>query len=220
MNSLMHEREIVTPEQPDRPAAAPASEGAASTAAPPSHAPAGKTQQPRQYLPMLLGGFGVLALLSAVVLAVQMLTAPAPAGAPASGGINVEDAWARAATRPSEGTGGTSAIYLLIRNQAGERDQLIGATSDAAATTEVHRTQVEDGVMRMRPAGPVEVPAGGTVTLQPGGLHVMLIDLQRDLVAGERVAVTLHFARAGDLPVDAEVRAPMSAPMSAPMHGR
>jgi copper(I)-binding protein len=220
MNSLIYEREHVNSAQTDRPTAAPSSKGAAVLAAPPSHAPAGKTQRPRQYLPLLLGGLGMLAMLGVLMLAVQLLTAPARAGSAAGGGIIVEEAWARAATRPSEGTGGTSAIYLLIRNEGAEQDQLIGATSDAAATTEVHRTQVEDGVMRMRPAGPVEVPAGGTVTLQPGGLHVMLIDLQRDLVAGERVSVTLQFARAGGLPVDAEVRAPMSAPMSAPMHGR
>jgi periplasmic copper chaperone A len=219
MNSLTQERERTSLEQRDSPETAASPQGAALLAAPLSRTPVAGKPQPRQYLLLVLGGLGMIALFS-VLAAMWIAAAPTNSGAAAGGGIVVEDAWARAATRPSEGTGGTSAIYMLIRNEGGEQDQLIGATSDAAATTEVHRTQVEDGVMRMRPAGPVEVPAGGTVTLQPGGLHVMLIDLQRDLVAGERLSVTLQFERAGDLRVDAEVRAPMPAPMSAPMHGR
>ena len=211
MNSLMQAREATKLEQTDAPATGSWSQGAAVLTEPPSHTPAAGKPQPRRYLALLLllGGLGVLALLGAVVLAVRMFAAPGYFGATAGGGIVVEDAWARAATRPSEGSGGTSAVYLLLRNQGDEQDQLIGATSDAAAATEVHRTLIEDGVMRMRPAGPVEVPAGRTMTLQPGGLHVMLIELQRELGGRERLSVTLQFERAGELPVDAEIRAPM-----------
>ena len=148
------------------------------------------------------------------------LAGPGMAGPSVAGGLVVEGAWARAATRPTDGSGGTSAVYMQLRNPGGELDRLLGATSDVATMTEVHRTTVEDGVMRMRPAGPIDVPAGETVTLQPGGLHVMLIDLRHDLVAGERLAVTLQFERAGELTVEAEIRAPMQGPMQAPMHGR
>ena len=214
MNSLTHPRHEIEHQQPAGAAAVPAVQEAGAAVTPPAHPPAQTAHTSRWYVALLVGALALILL--GVVLAARIGTAPTTAGVTAGGGIIAENVWARAASRPVEGSGGTSAVYLRIQNQGGEPDQLIGATSDASVTTEVHRTLVEDGVMRMRPAGPVEVPAGGAVMLQPGGLHIMLIDLKQDLVAGERLAVTLHFARAGDLLVDAEVRAPMPAPM----HGR
>jgi copper(I)-binding protein len=64
------------------------------------------------------------------------------------------------------------------------------------------------GMMTMRPVEKVEIPAESTVKLEPGGLHVMLLDLQKDLVAGDTVEVTLTFSGAGEVTVTAEVKEP------------
>ena len=61
-------------------------------------------------------------------------------------------------------------------------------------------------MMGMRKIDSLEIPAGGTVELKPGGYHIMLIDLNRELVAGEKVDITLKFEKAGDVKVTAEVR--------------
>ena len=169
-----------------------------------------------------LAGVIIIVMLAGALLvqpARTMTIAPA-VQAPVGPAVTVEQPWARAATRPADAPGGTSAVYLTLRNTGSVDDRLLGASSDVADLTEVHRTTVEDGVMRMRPAGPQDLPAGGVLTLQPGGLHVMLIDLRRDLTAGERLTVTLQLERAGDVVVDAEILAPASQPMSPPMHGR
>ena len=167
---------------------------------------------PRRAHWMLAGLLILAGLLGAVVLA---LSTPGRAIAPSTGpaAITVEDAWARAATRTSADPSGTSAVYLRLRNGGQASDRLLGARSDVAVTTEIHQTSVEDNVMRMRPAGIVDVPAGGMLMLQPGGLHVMLIDLRRDLAAGERLTVTLLFERAGEITAEAEVRVPSGQPM-------
>ena len=128
--------------------------------------------------------------------------APTPTTAQRPAGISVDGAWARAAS----GAGATSAIYLKIHNAGTADDQLIGARSDAARTVEVHRSSMDNGIMRMSPAGPVPVPAGGDVALEPGGLHVMLMDLPADLAEGSKIDLTLVFEVAGDVPVRVPVR--------------
>jgi periplasmic copper chaperone A len=132
--------------------------------------------------------------------------------APVVGVPSIENAWARAA-----GAGTNSAVYLTIRNRGTGEEVLIGAQSDVAAAVEVHRTTMEGGVMRMQLAGNVSLPAGGTVVLEPGGLHVMLMGLHRPLSPGATMKVTLLFERAGSVEVQVPVRdatQPMQ-PMSA-----
>jgi protein SCO1/2 len=116
--------------------------------------------------------------------------------------LAIESAWARAAGRT-----GTSAVYLVIRNHSSQDDALLGARSDVAETVEVHRSFMDQGMMRMEPAGRVVVPARGTLTLEPGGLHIMLIGLRRDLTEGTHLTVTLQFERAGPITVQVPVRA-------------
>ncbi|HEU5317600.1 MAG TPA: copper chaperone PCu(A)C, partial [Chloroflexota bacterium] len=137
---------------------------------------------------------------------------PRPTHGP-GGGLVLEDAWARAATATWDADGAPSAngaVYLSIRNAGSQADRLTGAACGAAQTVEVHRSAMEDGVMRMRPAGEVEIPPHGRVALEPGGLHVMLIGLRHDLREGDVLPVTLRFAAAGDQTVRADVR-PRSA---------
>ncbi|GAB4428249.1 MAG: copper chaperone PCu(A)C [Chloroflexi bacterium OHK40] len=105
--------------------------------------------------------------------------------------------------------GSTSAAYMTLVNSGSAPDRLLSASTDAARTVELHETTMVDNVMRMAPvAGGIEVPANGQAELKPGGLHVMLIGLNRDLNAGDTVRLTLTFERAGTITVDAPVRQP------------
>ena len=83
---------------------------------------------------------------------------------------------------------------------------MTGAQSDVAEAVELHETKMENDVMRMQPVASVEVPAGGQVTFEPGGLHIMLIGLQRELEAGDRFKITLQFEESGTLTVEVSVR--------------
>jgi copper(I)-binding protein len=118
---------------------------------------------------------------------------------------------AMAETTPAAGGmgemgGANGAAYMTIRNTSGEPDRLIKAQSDVAKTVELHTVIQENGVMQMRPVEAIDVPANGEAVLKPGGFHVMLIDLTRDLKPGDKVDVTLQFERAGTLKVPADVR--------------
>lgn len=93
------------------------------------------------------------------------------------------------------------AAYLTLKNQGQAGDRLIAARSPAASRIELHTTLREGGVMRMRELPAIDVPAGGTVKLERGGMHVMLIDLREPLKAGARFPLTLVFEKAGTLEV-------------------
>ncbi|MBU8543582.1 MULTISPECIES: copper chaperone PCu(A)C [Roseomonadaceae] len=118
----------------------------------------------------------------------------------AHGPIQAEAGWSRAA-----GAGRVGAGFLTLRN-SGAADRLVAARADIARTVELH-THIRDGnVMRMRPVEAIDLPAGETVTLAPGGLHIMLIDLKQALRQGESVPVTLVFEKAGEIQVTLEVQ--------------
>jgi periplasmic copper chaperone A len=118
------------------------------------------------------------------------------------GPIEIDTPWARA----SVGTSRPSAAYLTLRNTGERPDRLLGVATPAAAQAEVHAMVHEGGTMRMRPAGPVEIPSGGEAALEPGGgLHIMLVDLRRPLREGERVPLTLTFEAAGAVTVEAPI---------------
>ncbi|MBM5573320.1 copper chaperone PCu(A)C [Deefgea sp. CFH1-16] len=86
-------------------------------------------------------------------------------------------------------------------------DQLLSASSDLASKTEIHEMKMSDGVMKMRPmAAGLPVTSNQTLTLAPGGYHIMLIGLKKGLVAGEKQALTLNFAKAGAINVTIDVK--------------
>jgi copper(I)-binding protein len=120
--------------------------------------------------------------------------------------IRIVDPWARPATM-MEGKS-VSAVYMVIRNEGGQADRLIRAESDVAETVELHETKMEGGTMKMEPVQAIDIPPGGQVELKPGGLHVMLIGLKRELAVGDRLTVTLYFEQAGVVTLEAEVRQP------------
>jgi copper(I)-binding protein len=102
--------------------------------------------------------------------------------------------------------GMTSAVYFVLRNRGSQADRLVGASTAAAGRVELHETRQEGDMMRMTPVQAVEIPPGGEVVFKPGGLHVMLMDLKRDLKVGDSFELTLKFERAGDLTVTVAVR--------------
>jgi copper(I)-binding protein len=120
-----------------------------------------------------------------------------------SGALHIESAWAR----PAE-AGGMSAAYLVISNVGETADALVAAKSEVAQVVELHQTRRVGDVMQMQPVEQIEVPAKGRVELVPGGYHLMLIGLQRELHPGERFPLVLRFEKGGEISVDVEVRQP------------
>ena len=133
------------------------------------------------------------------ILIASALAVLVAACSPASPNLNVTDAWARPAA-----AGQSSAAYFTITNQGGA-DRLVSVTADGAEAS-LHRSSTEDGVARMRPlADGLAIGAGATAVLRPGGDHVMLMKLQRPLVAGGTVSLRLTFERSGERTVTATV---------------
>lgn len=134
----------------------------------------------------------VLALLGAIT-ACQPTT-----GAP----LSITDAYAKAMP-----AGQMTAIFGRIQNTTGQDVTVVSATTEVAASTELHEMVMDGGRMVMRPrAGGFVVPANGTLDLSPGGLHVMLIGLKQDLVAGQQVTTTLTLSDGSTVVFTATVR--------------
>jgi copper(I)-binding protein len=122
-----------------------------------------------------------------------------------AGDIVVTDFWARA-TLPNQKVGGG---YMAITNNGETDDRLVSMTSPVSGEVEVHEMSMENDIMRMRPLEDgILIPAGETVELAPGGLHLMFQELEEGFVQGETVAVTLTFERAGDVTIELPVLAP------------
>ena len=105
-------------------------------------------------------------------------------------------------------SGGTNhAVYLTIENTGDADDRLIAVESSLAGAIELHRVNVVDGIMQMRPAdGGIRLPAGETVVLEPAGLHIMMIGINRDLKSGDSFEITLEFEEAGNQTIEVDVR--------------
>lgn len=149
-----------------------------------------------------------------IAVAGAMVIAPAFAAQKTASPLEISHPWSRA-TPPGATTG---AGYLAITNPGKTPDRLVGGSTPVAAKLEIHEMSMTGGVMRMRPvAGGLVIGAGQTVTLKPGGYHLMLIGLKRPLKAGEQVPVTLTFERAGPVKTALDVQATGAAP-AAPSH--
>ncbi len=129
--------------------------------------------------------------------------------------VEVMDAWARA-TVPAQKVG---SLFMEIRSASPAR--LVGVASPVAARAEIHNMKMESGVMKMAAVDAINLAAGQTVKLAPGGYHVMLIELKQPLKAGDSVPLTLTFERAdktrSTVEVKAEVR-DMAAAMGGMQH--
>lgn len=143
-----------------------------------------------------------VAALSAMIAAIILVAACSGGGGASA--PTVSDAW----VRPPMGADRPAAAYLTIVGGSGA-DALIAASSPASPDVQVHETMAGgSGMMGMQEVDRIEIAAGATVTLEPGGYHLMLMDPDvAQLVAGETVELTLTFEKAGDVTVSAEVRA-------------
>lgn len=137
--------------------------------------------------------------MASVTLALALLAVPAAVSAQVA--VKADSAWARP-TAAGQAVGGG---YVRLVGGAAS-DRLVAARTDIAARVELHTMSMDGNIMRMRQVDAVAVPAGQTVELKPGGLHLMLMDLKAPLVAGSQFALTLQFEKAGDVKVDVQVR--------------
>ncbi|HYQ72015.1 MAG TPA: copper chaperone PCu(A)C [Gammaproteobacteria bacterium] len=102
--------------------------------------------------------------------------------------MDITNAW----VRESPPTSRVLAGYLQISNLTDADLTVTGVTSPDFESAELHRTVIEDGMARMLPVPELTVPAGGSVLLEPGGLHLMLFDPARTLLQGDSVTLVLH----------------------------
>lgn len=132
-----------------------------------------------------------------------------------SGGVEITDAWSRV-TAPSAKAG---AVYMTISAQDGDTLTKAAVPTSIAGTTEIHETSAAHGsmgddavgddkmgAMTMKPVSSIEIPAGEDVQLEPGGYHVMLLELADPITDGETIPVTLTFEQAGEVEVEATAR--------------
>lgn len=117
--------------------------------------------------------------------------------------VTVTGVWARSSMMVD----GAAAAYMELNGGAVD-DELVGATVPAtiADRAELHETQMSGGMASMHEVDSIPVPAGGKVMLEPGGFHVMLLDLASPLEVGQKFDITLEFAEAGEITVEATVQ--------------
>jgi len=116
--------------------------------------------------------------------------------------VFIEDAWSRA----SIGTSRPGVAYMTLRNTGAEPVVVTGLRTDLAMMPMIHATSTDaKGVTRMSHMEEVEIAAGETVALEPGGMHVMLMDLQRPMVEGESYTLSLDFADGTEASVDVPI---------------
>lgn len=130
--------------------------------------------------------------LMALGLAACSNAAP-PDAAPATGALHAEQAWVRVTPPNAPVAGG----YLSLRNDGASDDRLVSISSPDAQRVEIHEMRMDGGTMQMRQlTDGVDVPARASITLEPGGTHLMLIGPTRPFVAGGQVTATLVYAKA------------------------
>ena len=136
----------------------------------------------------------------AILLALcAMLIAPAVAHEYTVGSLHIGHPWSRATPKGAA----IGAGYLKITNNGTAPDRLLGGSSEAAKSFELHVMSMENGVMKMRPVeGGIEIKPGETVEFKPESYHVMFVGLKEPLVQGHRVKATLDFEKAGKVAVE------------------
>ena len=138
-------------------------------------------------------------LMAGLTALLLVLALPAAAHQYKVGGIVLHHPWARAT--PPGAT--VAAAYVEIINKGAEADRLVSVTSPIAEVAEIHDATVVDGVSKMRRIeGGLEIAAGATVEIKPGGIHIMLMRLKDTLVENVPVKATLIFEKAGAIEVE------------------
>lgn len=132
----------------------------------------------------------VLTLIAAIILSA--------CGAPEE--IEVHNAWVRPTAQ-----GENAGVYLTLHNHTAEDHELIGASSNVTDMAEIHESKMENDVMQMNMIPSLPIAADEEVSFAPGGLHIMLIGVNQELVLGEHIGVTLHFKNHDDIVVEVHV---------------
>lgn len=135
-----------------------------------------------------------------IFVSLLLLSACQPARV-TTGVLDVKDAWARPTAKGDNG-----AVYFMIENGTSQEDVLLSGQTDIASAVELHLSQVEGDHMSMHHQEQIVLPAGETVEFSPGGLHVMLVGLTRDLSPGDTFDITLLFEQAGEKNVTVTVK--------------
>lgn len=164
-------------------------------------------------LPLPIFLLAALVALAALAPAARAAEADAPSASHAVPGqlAQIDGAWIRSAVAGQQGTG------AFMRITARQSMQLVGVSTPAAGTAEVHEMKMDGEIMRMRAVTRLELPAGKAVELKPGGYHLMLMDLKQPLKPGTVVPLTLIFRdghgaeRKQDLSVPVVTQAPNGA---------
>jgi copper(I)-binding protein len=147
----------------------------------------------------------IVFLLLGIVSCTSSETAEPSAADTTSGKLEVHGAWGRSSPKVAQ----NGAFYMQVINNTSEDDELQSARSDACEVVELHEMyMIENDVMGMRPVegGVIPIPAGETVELKVGGLHVMCLGKKADFNVGDTYAVKLQFAKAGEMEVAVEIR--------------
>ncbi|MGI9216008.1 MAG: copper chaperone PCu(A)C [Hydrogenophaga sp.] len=119
--------------------------------------------------------------------------------------VKVEDAWVRGTVATQKASG----AFMRLTPSANAR--LVSAQSPVAGVVEIHEMAMENDVMKMRQVPGLDLAAGRTLELKPGGYHVMLLDLKQQLKAGESVPITLVFEDGAKKRFTQEIQAPVTA---------
>ena len=125
------------------------------------------------------------------------------AGCQSQDSVQFSDVWARPGLAD-----GNSAVFFMVENSTSEDDRILSAASEVAGAVELHKSSMVDDVMRMEKQDFVALPTGEEVLFKPGGLHIMLIGLNQDLVVLDKFTVTLTLEKAGEVLLDVVVREP------------
>jgi copper(I)-binding protein len=105
----------------------------------------------------------------------------------------------------------TSAVFVTLKNKGDEQRAIVSAATPAAGKVELH-THIKDGdVMRMRQVPEIVIPAKGKTVLKPGGLHIMLFELQQTFKEGEKIDVTVNFKNGESQTFNAKIKKVMKA---------
>ncbi|MEY3537417.1 MAG: hypothetical protein RL645_231 [Actinomycetota bacterium] len=107
--------------------------------------------------------------------------------------LAIENGWVRV-SEYSDHTGGMTGVFATVTNNTDTDITLVGGSAEIAQMVEVHEVVMSGGAMTMqKKEGGIVIPAGESVTLEPGGLHVMLMNLNKAILDGDQITLTLDF---------------------------
>lgn len=144
-----------------------------------------------------------ISAIAAALFITTSLTACATDAAPESklAAIGIDDGWVRV-SEYSDHEGGMTGAFATFTNNTDADVTIVGGSAEIAGMVEVHEVVMIDDQMKMQPKeGGIVIPAGQSLTLEPGGLHIMLMGLKKPILVGDKVTMTIDLEGADDLNV-------------------